>query len=443
MRNDERVWVIEDQERPEITSLGDAIIEAPRPNAPRPAPRRHHREFPAPRPASRPASAKPRKSARPVQSAILLALGYVLGPLALLLTARGRHSGLWMAFAASTLVLTTALGASWWVIAARSGSTSLLGPLLFGSLVCVVAVFTVWARALHLLVTSRRFPGLPWPAWVRSPWMAGLLGLVAPGSAWVFTRWPQRAAWTAWAIWPAAAAAFLLVQAPLLWHQRMVLAGWGLGADSLEWVFLFAGFVLLVTPLIWLTQALVAARAMARVAGRWQHGRGDWSAVALSLALIALVLAVQPVDLAAELDGGADVLQAVGCQVLPVHLTGLARRLDPGQPAYALQLANLHAARGEDEAAARVRENLARDLLPYVGELVREGAWGAMVEAALPRRTAPAVASVRARNFSAGEVPSALPAGLSLPGVPWPEFSDAPVRTSAATSAGATGDNMP
>jgi len=433
MMDDRKIWVIEDKESPEITSLGEAIVVAPNRPAPRPAPVRQHKAVQAPRPALRTTTTRTRKPMSPVRSAILLAAGYGLGPAALLLTARGRSGGPWMAALAGTTVLTAVLGVSWWAIAVRDGSPSLLGPMLAGSLVCLLMAFTIWAKALQLLVTAQRFAGQPWPTWIRSPWMAGLLGLVAPGSSWVLTRWPQRAAWTVWTIWPAAAGALLLVQAELLWHHRAALAAWGVSADSLEKGFVMAGLVVLAAPLVWLAQAMIGARATAMVAGRWQHGRGDWSALALAAALVAMVLAVEPADLAADLDGGADVLQAAGCQVLPMHLTKLARELDPGQPAYTLQLADLYAARGEDEIADRVREDLARDLRPYVGALVRDGAWGAMMEQALPRRVAVATAAEPAREMSRP------PARMSLPGAPWPVMSDAPHGTPASVS----DDTMP
>lgn len=434
MMDDRKIWVIEDQGNPDITSLGDSVGETSRPVAPRPAPPRKRRVVTAAPQPVRTAAATPRRPARALHSAILLALGYLLGPVGLLLTARGRRSGAWAAFGAGTIVLSVVLAAGWMGVVRGGGSPALLAPMLAGSLVCIAAACAVWSRSLHLLVTSRHFQGLHWPGRVRNPWIAAVAGLVAPGASWILTRWPGRTAWTVWAAWPALAAAAVLAGAPLLWRSRLDLAASGLPTDSLELLFLASACVLVLAPVAWLAQALAAARATAMVTGRWQQGRGDWSALALVGAMMAMVIMVRPVDLAADLDGGADVLQRAGCQVLPMRLTDMARHLDPGQPAYALRLAELHVSRGEEEAAARVRDDLAKDLRPFVGALMREGAWAARVEEALPRPAAavaaerPAVAlDLAVQDDPATAAASAWSAGLGLPGLVWPPISDAPL----------------
>ena len=213
------------------------------------------------------------------------------------------------------------------------------------------------------------------PAWVKNPWLVGPLGLLAPGVAWIFARRMRRAVVTAWAAWPLGVAILLLIQAPLIWRHREVFWSFGVSADFLEYMFIAAGLATLAAPLIWIGQALLGARQTAHMTDRWRPRRGDWSAVALAVALVAMVVAVQPGDLAADLGGSAGMLRDDGYQVLPLQLTSLARQLDPGQPAYALQLAELYAERGEIETAERVRQELDRDLQPYLGTLVREGRW--------------------------------------------------------------------
>ena len=205
--NDRKIWVIEDKDKPEIVNLGESVGDPSRTHAAQSAiPRKHQPSsgrrtaVPANRQTDRPAPARPRPPAPAVHSAILLVAAYVLGPLGLVMTARGRRSGFWTAFGASTAVLATVLGAAWWAVATRGESAALLPLLTMGTALCVLAAFTVWARSLHLLLTSQRYPAKPWPAWVKNPWLVGPLGLLAPGVAWIFARRMRRAVVTAWAM---------------------------------------------------------------------------------------------------------------------------------------------------------------------------------------------------------------------------------------------------
>jgi hypothetical protein len=377
MLDDRKIWVIEDKDNLVATNLGDPIGETTRPVAPRPAAIRPRREVP-PSPAAahapaRPAPARPRAAKRSVHSAITLVLAYALGPLGVRLTNRGCRSGFWNTAGIVATLLLAAVGVAWWYAATRGAIASLLPLLTVGTVVGIVAAFTVWAHSLRLLLTSHRFPGRPWPGWVRNPWAAGLLSLPAPGVAWVFTRWPDRAFWTVWAGWPLAVAAALLVQAPMVWRHREVFAGYGLSADVLERILLAAGLVVAAAPLAWLAQALLGARATVSTSDRWRAQRGDWAALALIVTLVGVGVVARPGDLARDLGDGAAVLRADGYRVLPLHLNQVARRLDPGRPYYALEVAELHADRGDHEKADDIRRALDEDMRPYLGALLREG----------------------------------------------------------------------
>ncbi|MCP4572366.1 MAG: hypothetical protein GY838_08465 [bacterium] len=369
MNDDRKLWVIEDNEEPVITSLGDVFEEAPAPEVPRPAAVRR----PTPQAAPRRPVARQAVAAQPrVHSAILLVLGYVLGPAALTLTERGRRDGLWVGLAMVTAAGLVAVVAGWWTFLRGEAPAVLLPAMVLGGVLTVATAATVWSRGLHLLLTARRFPTKPWPSWLKNPWTALATGLAAPGSALAIARRPRLAALTAWWTWPGAAALLLLIQAPIVWHHREAFGRWGIGTDTLEIVGVVATVVLAASFAFWVSQALLGARELAKHAGRWQSSRGDWTGVGLAAAVLVFVVVVQPGPLAGDLAVYASALADAECRVIPVGLNAAAQQLDPGQPAYALQGADLYAARGDLETARGMRGDLQRRMRPYLGVLAAE-----------------------------------------------------------------------
>lgn len=417
MNDDRKLWVIDDTEEPEITSLGESFTETTATVAPRPAPVRRAAPPTAPRrttPRS-PAAAEPR-----LHSAILLGLAYVLGPAALLLTRRGRRSGLLVGVAMVSLVTALAAAGGWWSLARGEMPTVMLPILVLLGGLSVFAATTVWGLALHLLLTSRRFPTRPWPAWLKNPWIALAAGIVAPGSGLALARRTRAAALVAWWTWPGAAAALVLAQAPVLWHHRAAFGEWGLTPDTLERAFVAAVLLIVVVAAFWLSQALIGARVHAARAGRWQHARGDWTGLGLAAAVGVFLLAVKPGVVATDLATYAAAMADQEYRVIPLGLTQVAQRLDPGQLAYALQTAELHDARGDAAAADDARAELERRVRPYLGLL------------AASREIERDVAPVRPR---APELPTPLVRAIAAPAPVPPTDLPATAPAEAATTA--------
>jgi len=366
MYDDRKLWVIEDNDGPEITSLGEVLTEAPAPAVPRPAPTRRISPLQAPR-------RNVARSAAPqgprLHSAILLALAYVLGPAALVLTERGRRSGLWVGLAVVSAGAALALAGGWWSFLRGEVPAVLLPLLVLAGALTIAVAATVWSHALLLLLSARRFPTRPWPAWLQNPWTALATGLAAPGSAMALTRRPHLAALTAWWTWPGLAAALLLVQTPVMWRHREAFGNWGIGPDVVEYVLVGAAVVVVTAIVFWVSQALVGARTLAVRTGRWQGTRGDWTGIGLAAAVLVFMVVVQPGVVANDLAVYAAALADAEYRVIPVGLNTAAQRLDPGQVAYVLQGADLYVARGDLEAARGVREDLHRRMRPYLGLL--------------------------------------------------------------------------
>jgi len=148
--------------------------------------------------------------------------------------------------------------------------------------------------------------------------------------------------------------------------------------------------------------------------------RGDWCAVALAAALVAAVVVNDPATLAAGLGDYADDLAADGLTTTPLLLVRAARHLDPGQPAYALQEADLYAAAGAEARARQVRSDLDRTLRPYMGALLREELNGrtrtARSAAGRPAAATATMAPEAARLLMPPRVAARRPAGPPSPG---------------------------
>ncbi len=371
MSDYKKLWVIEDNSEPGITSLGDALVEAPGRRAQLQGTKRRLRiSSTAPRTVARPSTAPVMR----LHPAILLVLAFALGPAAILLTKRGRHSGLWVGVATLCVAAAFAVAGGWWYFLRGEMPKALLPALVLAGTLTIATVATVWSRALHLLLTAHHFPANSWFAWQKNPWVALVGGLAAPGSAMAVARRPRLAALTAWWTWPGLAAALLLVQAPLIWRHREAFPGWGIGWGLPVCALGGAVDVIVAAAAFWVSQALVGARTLAVRGGRWQSTRGDWTGVGLVAATAVFLIAVQPGALATDLAVYASSMADAECQIIPIGLNKAAQRLDPGEVAYTLQGADLHAARGDLETAQDMRADLQRRLRPYLGLLAESSA---------------------------------------------------------------------
>jgi hypothetical protein len=127
-----------------------------------------------------------------------------------------------------------------------------------------------------------------------------------------------------------------------------------------------------VGTVIWLGQALEGFRLTAVASGR-RRGRGDRTAAALLMALLAFGFLFDPTAVAQRLDQESRRLAGAGYQLIPLTLLLSANRLDPAQPVYLLRVSQLYAALGRPQTAARIREELASRWRPCAGWMVQMG----------------------------------------------------------------------
>jgi hypothetical protein len=73
---------------------------------------------------------------------------------------------------------------------------------------------------------------------------------------------------------------------------------------------------------------------------------------------VAAVFLFHPAQLAGRLDGFATDLRQEGLQVIPLNLAEAAMTLDPSQPRYAVQVAEICSELGRQDRAEQLREQL-------------------------------------------------------------------------------------
>lgn len=303
----------------------------------------------------------------PMHYALLLALTWLCGPAALLLTPAGRRHRGWATVAvASTIAVATILVVSY---ARFVPVTGLATPLAWGALATLATVggFTAWARAVYL--ASAALPPLHrLPSILRSRAAVCVLGLLAPGCGLLASGSRLRAGIWLWLLWPSALGAAVLSSAPGMWRHLTATMPDGAATDTFEYTLLLAAAAVAAGLLIWIVQALEGARRLAPVPALGR-GRGDWFAVALGVSCAALAVAGHPERVARDLGDAAWVLRADGLTVIPLQLSLAAARLDPSCAEYAVQAIALHEARGEHEPAQALRTRLDQGLATYVALL--------------------------------------------------------------------------
>ena len=293
-----------------------------------------------------------------LQFAPLALLTYVLGPLALFLTPRGRRQKGWVAvagLAVGATALLAGLGFDGIVDASRPATVwAWLGLVVLA----VAGGFTAWARALHL-IGAEGIPSvnkLPW--WVRRAWTVSGLGLVAPGSGLLMSGRAGRAALVLWGAWPVVAAAVLLRNGLSLWRHHET-AGWL--ADHgvlLERGLIAVAAVVALGFLGYVAQALEGVRQVMVEPGLKTRVKGDYYAVAVMAFALALVVVANPAQLARQIDTGGHILREEGFRAIPLELSLLSARLDPARVEYALQAMDLYSELGAHEQADAMRAQL-------------------------------------------------------------------------------------
>jgi hypothetical protein len=299
--------------------------------------------------------------------ALLIALTWLCGPLALLLTPAGRRrrglAALGVIAAVATVV--TLLVPYGRLVLVTGPATPLVWSVL--ALLATLGGFTAWACAVPLALVAlpplHRLPRL-----LRSRVAVVALGLLAPGAGMLASGGRQRAGLWLWLLWPAALGVAMLRSAMAMWQHLVATSANSAAADLLEFSLLLSAAAVAVGALVWVVQALEGARRLVP-APALSRGRGDWFAVALGVSCAALAVGGNPEHVARQLGDAALVLRVEGMTIIPLQLSLAADRLDPSCAEYAVQAIDLHEVRGDQGQAGALRARLDQGLATYVALL--------------------------------------------------------------------------
>ena len=293
----------------------------------------------------------------------LVLMTYLLGPLSILATAAGRRQRLWTAASLVVLVAGVVLALSERHLLGDARNGGLLLIWLLAAAITTLLGSAVWARALA--VTGRTFRTARFgrlPSWCREPWSAGALSLLLPGAGYFLLGRMRRAIVALALVGPVVLSLLVVLHASRMWHWHQSAVESALSGSALEWLFLGAGLILALGLVMWFVQVLdaVGTAAIARTLayGGRRRLRSDWIAGALVATLVAAVFLFQPAQLAGRLDGFATALRQEGLQVIPLNLAEAAMTLDPSQPRYAVQVAEICSELGRQDRAEQLREQL-------------------------------------------------------------------------------------
>jgi hypothetical protein len=296
----------------------------------------------------------------------LALLTYLLGPLSILLTPRGRRnrSAVVVALLAPAAALVLILGRFGGVVGEdRQGSVwEWWGLLAFAA----IGGASVWSLAVRQLGIEGIPPLKRLPHWLRRGWFISVLGLVAPGSGLLLRGHAVRASLVLWLTWLPVAALVVLANAGGLWRHHQA-SGWlASSGPALETTFIMAAALVVFGIFGHIAQALEGLRQFTVEPSLKTRVKGDYYALAVIAAVSALVVVASPVQMAQQLDAGGDILRQEGLQTIPLALTLAAGRLDPGTSEYTLQAIDLYAELGRPDEAAALGEQLDRNLGSYL-----------------------------------------------------------------------------
>jgi len=351
-----------------VIDLGEDVNPTPPVEPPRDIIRKPARPVVArPRPVKKPVTEPWRPPAVRLHFATSLVLSYLLGPFGLLLWPDGRGNPAWSILSVFSGVGSVVLAWQWRNILGLGSSGSLLFPLLMLTAVVSLCAFTAWAKGLHLAYASRARSHTTWPAWMRSAWAVTGLGLVAPGLGLYLTGSPRRAVAALWAFWPVFFSAIVLAHAGWTWQWMQSTLHTADLTNMFENLLLMVAGAAALGVVWWVVQALAGLHRQSRQAQISGSPHGDRYAVALLAAVLALAVWARPATLATVANDAGIVLQEKGLRTIPLYLAQSAHRLDPGQTGYALQVAALHEARGDQAAASRMQADLEQNFQAYYG----------------------------------------------------------------------------
>jgi hypothetical protein len=404
MSDTRRIWVIDDGNQPELTSLGDPLGEAPRPAAPT-ASRRLAPAAVRPAPPVRRPAAPAVSTPRALHRAMHPAAAWALGPIGAALI-RGRRRSWRMAAAAAWCALAAATTHGLLLLQAGRADPRAVPWMTLG-----LGVAAVLGGGLQAWSLRRRLGAADQGGRLRRTWPLPAvlgIGIAVPGAGFAVARRPRRAAAAAGLAWLPGAALLLALVAPAVWRGREAFGSWGLGAADVERMLMAAAIAAILAPLALVAQGLEAMRLQlaADGGGRRRLG-GDRVAAALLVVLAVALAAGRPARLGRECGHAAEALVAAGCTESPLLLLRAAGRMDPSRPVYAAAAADLLERRGRMDEAVRLRADLEAALQPVMGAMLRQAA------ATPPPPPAPEPASVPA---PAPRVQAPAPAAAAAPG---------------------------
>jgi len=315
-----------------------------------------------------------RARANEKQSGVPLIFSYLMGPLSILATRRGRRSRFWAGLSIFSIILSFVVIWMWRGVSYWSTRENPIGAVMI--LVAVAAVisgFSAWSRAI---VLAGRYEGPRLrrsPGWIRSSFAAGLFGIICPGMGLFVAGRSKRAASALWMACLTVISLLVLTRAAWLWNFNTYAGSFAVRPDTLEYVFIFAGAAVVLGGLAWVVQALNGARLAGRVANRKTVSRRNWAAVALLISMIAFSVLSKPAVVAEALDRGAAAAGREGMQIIPLHLSRAAVRLDPSQPGYVIRVIELYEEMGEEARADAMRRELIARIEPSIPLLEEEG----------------------------------------------------------------------
>ena len=307
-------------------------------------------------------------------SGTLLLLSWLAGPFSVL-SARGRvgsRAVLWSSLCAAAVLSGAAL--AWRMPTLWSRDAGPAGLIVVVAGVAAVLVWTMaWSRAALILGKHESARLGRAPGWLRGRSAAGLLGMISPGMGLFAAGRPRLAAAAVWTLCAVAAPALLLSKAGWLWDFNARAGALSMRPDALEYVFIAAAAMGILGAFLWIAQALGGIRH-APVAGRRGKGpAGDRVALALLISVLCFPFLSRPEVIAGALGRGAELAVREGMNVIPLHLSLAAARLDPSRPGHLLRAIGLYEGSGDRYSADRLRRELASRLEEAIPLLEEEG----------------------------------------------------------------------
>jgi hypothetical protein len=298
-----------------------------------------------------------------------LITAYLLGPVTVSRWVTGPRGAAWAAAGAISVFVAFLLAVfhsrfDAWLGSSSNGVVSwfLIVPLL------VAVTGTVWARSVT--AAGRRCPATlsRLPRRLRSGAALAALGALIPGLGLMLTGRVKRAGWAFALVIPAGVTAAVLLRWQWLWDLSRSTVSPGLSGATLEIVLLSTVSIAAVCALAWIVQALDGARHAGHSPS---HVFADAAGAALIVSLIVFAAAFRPVTVARNLNASALPFRHANYRLIPLAVTETASWLDPANPVYIAEAAELYRALGNREKA---REK--RDILEQRAAAYTKFAWG-------------------------------------------------------------------